>query len=121
MKEPGSAFDGDLQPSHMSGYVRTASDNGGVHINSGIPNRAFHLAATAIGGRAWEGAGRIWYDTISTRRVGTTTQFRGFASATLEAAGRLFGQGSSQAGAVAEAWSEVGVPAGAAALDAVLG
>jgi Zn-dependent metalloprotease len=121
MKEPGSAFDGDVQPSHMSGYVRTASDNGGVHINSGIPNRAFYLAAEAIGGRAWEGAGRIWYETISTRRVGPSTQFRGFASATLEAAERLFGKGSSQAGAVAEAWSGVGVTAGVAALDAVLG
>ena len=34
----------------MSEYVRTASDNGGVHVNSGIPNHAFYLAATAIGG-----------------------------------------------------------------------
>ena len=41
----------------MDDYVETTDDNGGVHINSGIPNRAFYLAATAIGGTAWEGAG----------------------------------------------------------------
>jgi len=29
-------------------------DNGGVHINSGIPNHAFYLAAIGIGGNAWE-------------------------------------------------------------------
>jgi Zn-dependent metalloprotease len=121
MKEPGTAFEGDVQPSHMREYVRTASDNGGVHINSGIPNRAFYLAATAIGGDAWEGAGRIWYETISARRVGPSTRFRGFASATLESAQRLFGQDSSEARAVAEAWTAVGVTAGVAALDVALG
>src|SRR4030095_16104982 len=48
MQERGSAYDDpilgdDIQPSHMDGYVRTFEDNGGVHINSGIPNKAFHL------------------------------------------------------------------------------
>ena len=38
----------------MDDYVDTTDDNGGVHINSGIPNHAFYLAATAIGGNAWE-------------------------------------------------------------------
>ena len=28
------------QPSHMDDYVNTSSDNGGVHTNSGIPNKA---------------------------------------------------------------------------------
>ena len=35
-----------------------AEDNGGVHLNSGIPNRAFHLAAARFGGHAWEKAAR---------------------------------------------------------------
>ena len=35
----------DEQPSHMRDFVHTYQDNGGVHINSGIPNRAFFLAA----------------------------------------------------------------------------
>jgi Zn-dependent metalloprotease len=46
MKEPGSAFEGDRQPAHMSDYVNTIDDNGGVHINSGIPNKAMHGRAT---------------------------------------------------------------------------
>ena len=49
----------------MDGYVDTVDDNGGVHLNSGIPNRAFHLAATAIGGSSPEGAGRIWYAALT--------------------------------------------------------
>ena len=58
MKAPGTAYDDpvlgkDRQPGHMTDYVDTMQDNGGVHINSGIPNRAFTLAATAIGGYAW--------------------------------------------------------------------
>ena len=59
MKAPGTAYDDPLvgkdpQPAHMDDYVETIRDNGGVHINSGIPNRAFYLAATEIGGYAWE-------------------------------------------------------------------
>ena len=47
----------DPQVGDMADYVETTDDNGGVHTNSGIPNRAFYLAATAIGGDTWEGAG----------------------------------------------------------------
>src|SRR4051794_27532448 len=59
MKAPGTAFDDpvlgrDEQPAHMDGYVHTAEDNGGVHINSGIPNHAFYLTAIALDGYAWE-------------------------------------------------------------------
>ena len=47
MKEPGTAYNDptigkDPQPGHMKNYVKTSSDNGGVHINSGIPHRAFY-------------------------------------------------------------------------------
>ena len=64
MQHPGTAFDDpnlgtDPQPAHMDDYVVTDSDFGGVHINSGIPNRAFVIAALTIGGPAWEDAGRI--------------------------------------------------------------
>ena len=70
MKAPGTAFDDallgkDPQPDHMSRFVHTLDDNGGVHINSGIPNRAFVLAARAVGGTSAEGAGRIWYAALT--------------------------------------------------------
>src|SRR5262249_49533152 len=54
LKAPGTAYGvpvpdpvlgKDDQPSHMSNYNHTLQDNGGVHINSGIPNNAFYRAA----------------------------------------------------------------------------
>jgi Zn-dependent metalloprotease len=93
----------------MSGYVRTSADNGGVHLNSGIPNHAFYLAATALGGQAWERAGRIWYHVLITRAVPPDAQFHTFALATVRAAAALYGATSREAGAVADAWAQVEV------------
>ena len=59
----------DPQPATMQNYVRTSDDNGGVHINSGIPNYAFALTAINMGGHAWEKAGRIWYETLRDPRL----------------------------------------------------
>ncbi|RSE85928.1 M4 family metallopeptidase [Achromobacter denitrificans] len=111
MAEPGSAYDDpvlgkDPQPAHMDGYVDTPSDNGGVHINSGIPNRAFYLAATALDGPAWAVAGRIWYDALCDDRLRHDAGFSQFAALTLEAAQR---QSAAARGAVAKAWQAVGV------------
>ena len=61
---------------HMDDYVETTDDNGGVHLNSGIPNRAFHLAAVAIGGSSAEGAGRIWYAALTGGAVGAADRLR---------------------------------------------
>jgi Zn-dependent metalloprotease len=114
MKDPGSAFDDpllggkDRQPNHMSGYIHTELDNGGVHNNSGIPNRAFHLAATAIGGFAWEKAGRIWYETMVSGQLSENCTFREFADATANTAKQLYNSGS-ELTAVEDAWRAVGV------------
>ncbi|WP_150306490.1 M4 family metallopeptidase [Planctomonas psychrotolerans] len=114
MKAPGTAYDDDLlgrdpQPAHMTSFVVTTEDYGGVHINSGIPNRAFCLAAEEIGGFAWQGAGRIWYDTIVRGDLAPTTDFVTFASATVTAAHARFGAASRERAAVASAWKTVGV------------
>jgi len=114
MKAPGTAYDDpnlgkDPQPAAMDHYVHTSSDNGGVHINSGIPNRAFYLAATAIGGHAWEKAGRVWYDTLTSGQVPTGSDFATFAGMTYATAGRLYGVNSTESDAVHEAWTTVGV------------
>jgi Zn-dependent metalloprotease len=112
MEAPGTAYEGDNQPSNMRDYVDLpddndpANDNGGVHINSGIPNHAFYLAATAIGGNAWEKAGRVWYVTL-TERTAAEAQFADVATATVDVAGELFS--SSEQGAIESAWKEVGV------------
>ena len=106
MAEPGTAYDDpvlgqDPQPAHMDDYIDTDDDNGGVHLNSGIPNRAFSLAAVDVGGSAAEGAGRIWYDALLA--VTAHADFATFARATLEAAGER------HADAVRAAWERVGV------------
>ncbi|ANH38266.1 Protease PrtS precursor [Nocardioides dokdonensis FR1436] len=118
MAHPGTAYDDprlgrDPQPAHLDDLVVTTDDHGGVHLNSGIPNRAFHLAAVAVGvadpgpgGTSWEGAGRIWYAALTGGQVGPRTDFAGFAAATIAAAGP-------HADAVGAAWAEVGVRPGA--------
>jgi Zn-dependent metalloprotease len=110
MMEPGTAYDDDVlgkdpQVGSMADYVDTTEDNGGVHINSGIPNRAFALAATSIGGNAWDGAGRIWYSAL-TSGVGSSTDFADFADATITAAQAVSTEATQ---AVIDAWTTVGV------------
>jgi Zn-dependent metalloprotease len=113
MKAPGTAYDDPLlgkdpQPDNMSHYVNTTSDNGGVHINSGIPNKAFYLAAVGIGGsNAWDVAGKIWYRTLLDSRVKTNSSFQEFADLTADNANTLFG--ASARAAVVAAWHGVGI------------
>jgi Zn-dependent metalloprotease len=107
MAAPGTAYDdpevgADPQVGHMDDYIETSDDNGGVHLNSGIPNKAFQLAAVAIGGTAIEGAGRVWYDALVGGGVTEDADFATFAAATVAAAGQ-------HADAVREAWAQVGV------------
>jgi Zn-dependent metalloprotease len=109
MKAPGTANAFDKQPADMSGFVDTIEDHGGVHMNSGIPNRAFYLTATALGGYAWERAGRIWYETLRDPKLRPNSGFRSFANATLRQAGLIFGPTGSEVTAVTDAWRTVKV------------
>jgi Zn-dependent metalloprotease len=113
LKAPGTAFDDprigkDIQPSHMRDYNNTTRDNGGVHINSGIPNHAFYLTALELGGKAWEVAGNIWYVTLMDK-LSTNSNFQYAADATFEAAGELYGQDSKEQKAVYKGWEGVGL------------
>jgi Zn-dependent metalloprotease len=115
LKAPGTAYDDpvlgrDPQPATMSGYVKTSTDNGGVHTNSGIPNHAFYRAAIALGGHAWEKAGRIWYETVRDKRLKPTATFTQFARYTVANAAQFFG--ADERKAVHDAWAAVGIKAG---------
>ena len=116
MKAPGTAYmnDPDLgddpQPDRMSRYLMLANspagDNGGVHINSGIPNRAFYLACVNLGDSySWNRAGKIWYATL--RSLHATSEFLDAANATVHFAQQMFG--SAAAAAVRQAWQQVEV------------
>jgi Zn-dependent metalloprotease len=116
MKAPGTAYDNDLigkdpQPDNINAYVHLpdtdAGDNGGVHINSGIPNKAFYLTAIGIGGNAWEAAGHVWYESL--KASNPKTQFQDFADTTYAKAGELYRVGSAEQQAVLSAWRNVGI------------
>ncbi len=115
LKAPGTAYDDpalggkDPQPAHMRDYVRGPQDSFGVHINSGIPNHAFYLLATQLGGFAWEKAGLIWYEAMTSPNLRRRTNFRQFSRLTRQIAGDLFGVNSPEQNAVRSAWDGVGI------------
>lgn len=116
LKAPGTAYDNaafgrDPQPDHMSRFVRLPDteegDNGGVHINSGIPNHAFYRFAINLGGHAWQAAGHIWYESL--KASVPDTGFQAFADTTHAKAGQLYGSGSAEQAAARDAWGNVGI------------
>jgi len=105
MKAPGTANAHDTQPADMDHFVA----GGDVHINSGIPNRAFYVMATTLGGHAWDAAGRIWYTTLKDQRLTPGATFQEFARLTVANAQHDFGQSSKEAQAVQAGWDAVKV------------
>lgn len=116
LANPGTAYNDpevlgkDPQPAHMRDFSSSKEDmTGGAYYNSGIPNRAFYLVSTAIGGYSWEKAGRIWYEAICDKRLKEKSNFVDFASLTLMIAKRLYGNNSLEMNAVQRGWELVGV------------
>jgi Zn-dependent metalloprotease len=112
MKDPGSAYNDprfgkDPQPDNFKDYKATWEDNGGVHIYSGIPNKAFYLASVAFGGYSWEKAGKIWWKTVNSGRIPANCTFLQFSEVTIDVAEELFDDDA--ANIVAKAWKDVGV------------
>lgn len=93
------------QPANMSGYVNTTSDYGGVHTNSGIPNKAAFLVAQSIG---CDKTARIYYRALSNYFT-TTTNFASSKSGLVQAATDLYGAGSAEVSAVNTAYANVGI------------
>ncbi|EEU40502.1 uncharacterized protein NECHADRAFT_32824 [Fusarium vanettenii 77-13-4] len=117
MKAPGTAYDDprfgkDPQVSHMKDFTTMFEDNGGVHVYSGIPNKAFHLVSVAFGGYSWEKAGKIWWEAMKSGKVPSKCTFKQFADVTVDCAQDLYGE--SAAKKVKKAWSDVGVTGGKA-------
>ncbi len=116
LKAPGTAYKNhpdlgtDPQPANMSGYTNDPYDNGGVHLNSGIPNHAFYLACFEVGGYSWEKVGRAWYAAMCDKTaVKPTATFLDFKNATVAQAQKLFKSEKTVADAIKKAWDSVGV------------
>jgi Zn-dependent metalloprotease len=105
MKAPGQANPHDSQPADMEHYVR----GGDVHVNSGIPNHAFYVVATTLGGNAWDAAGPIWYATLADPGLHATATFQQFARLTLKHAQQTYGATSKEVTAVRAGWDAVKV------------
>lgn len=106
LKDPGNprlTYPEDNQVGSMDGYV----EGGDSHVNSGIANRAFYLAARKLGGNSWEQLGAVWYRALQMLVHDAT--FRDAAVACGEAAASLHGVGSPAQRAVLHGWRRVGV------------
>lgn len=97
----------DPQPKHMDDYYTGYDDHRGVHINSGIPNHAFYLFALALGGKSWEKAGKVWYDTLP--RLSRDSDFADMVQQTVDVAENLYGESSSEVESLNSAWRGVGL------------
>jgi Zn-dependent metalloprotease len=107
----------DPQPKHMDNYKNLANteegDYGGVHINSGIPNRAFYefcmLAEKEKGSeeminRSYKAPMQIWFRTY--KRIKPTQTFKEFVSDTISVTKLIHPQLEEQ---IKKAWSIVGL------------
>ncbi len=109
---PGTAYShpllgDDPQPAHVLDFKflpnTKAGDWGGVHINSGIPNRAFYGVYKRLGTMA---AADIWYRALLT--LSPFAQFRDAYNATIKAAKQS--SAPNAVVAVQEGWGEVKIP-----------
>jgi len=96
------------QPSHMLEYVKAtlADDNGGVHVNNGIPNHACYLIANSIGRDKTE---QIYYRVLDARYLNPGSQFLDMRLGAVRAATDLYGENSPEVAAVREGFTAVGI------------
>jgi Zn-dependent metalloprotease len=94
------------QPAKMSEFqtMPVTQDNGGVHVNSGIINKATFLIGTAIGKDKLE---KIYYNTLFKRYLSTQAQFIDMRLATVKSATDLYGSNSNEVNAVKKAFDDV--------------
>ncbi|MGI9550106.1 MAG: M4 family metallopeptidase [Aurantibacter sp.] len=107
MKAPGTANDFDNQPDHMDDYYSGSSDNQGVHINSGIPNKAFYLSCLELG---IDECALIWFETLKV--LWRTANFNDMLDKIIETTERLTKEdkvGGTAAEAISRSFSSVGL------------
>jgi bacillolysin len=116
MSNPASLGD----PDHYSRRFTGTADNGGVHMNSGIPNQAFYLAieggtnrtsgvaVSGVGATNREQIEKVFYRAF-TQMLPANANFSTARAATIQAARDLYGAGGAVERAVTQAWTAVGV------------
>ena len=113
----GGSYTADDDPDHYAERYTGTADNGGVHINSGIGNKAFYMAAAGgthhrsgvtVTGIGTNPAEKIWYRALTVYMT-SSTNFSGARTAMLNAATDLYGSTSTQYNTIATTWCAVGV------------
>lgn len=100
--------DPGYQPAHTNEQYTGSQDNGGVHINSGIANKAYQLFATSIGK---DKAEEIYYYALTNYLV-RSSQFIDCRASIEQAASDLYGNTEVQA--AQSAFNAVGIGSGGA-------
>ena len=103
----GGTNDNGYQPKTMAQYENTTEDNGGVHINSGIPNYAFYLFASN-GSVGKDKAEQVYYRALSTYLT-RSSKFLDLRLAIIRATGDLYGATGAEASAAKAAFDAVGI------------
>ena len=101
----GGTRDNGYQPKNMNEYYTGTEDNGGVHINSGIPNWAFFKFASAT---SREKAERVYYRAL-TLYLTRLSRFIDLRLAVVKAATDLYGASSTEVSAAKAAFDAVGI------------
>jgi thermolysin len=107
-------------PDHYSIRYTGTEDEGGVHINSSIPNHAFYLAIEGgrnrVSGITVQGVGAANREQIEkafyrafTLLLPASADFSAARATTIQAARDLYGANSAAATAITQAWTAVGV------------
>ena len=105
------------QPDHMNGYINCSNDGGGVHLNSGIPNKMFYLLSEGgthpVSNITVQGIGissAIW---IAYRANMDYWQnkatFKDALDGMVAAAEDIYGLNSNEVNQVKNAWAAVGI------------
>jgi len=104
--------DNGWQPKHMNEYQNLPEtpdgDNGGVHVNSGIPNHAYFFFANAVGK---DKAEKVYYKALTDYLV-KSSQFIDMRLAVEKAATDFFGANSAEVTAARSAFDQVGIGSG---------
>lgn len=116
-KATNKGYTANDDPDHYSERYTGTGDNGGVHINSGISNKAFyllvnggthHLSGTTVTGLGTSKSGKIWFKSLASYMT-SCTNFTGARKATLDATTALYGAGTTEYKTVAKVWDACGV------------
>lgn len=104
----GTKGDDSWLPAHMNEYLDLDidEDNGGVHYNVGIINKATYLIGNSIGKDKLE---KIYYRVLNNRYLSKQAQFIDMRLACVKAAEELFGANSNEVATVKSAFDRVGI------------